>query len=76
MAVLVRLECEGCHRHAVSVHLPRELTLTPDQLASQKTSEDAEVEAERRDANSKRPVTRLPSRTRRSSGRALPTGAA
>jgi hypothetical protein len=47
MAVLPRIECEGCRQHAWSVHVPRDLTMTPDELAREETSEDTEVERER-----------------------------
>jgi hypothetical protein len=33
MAVLPRIECDGCRQHAWSVHVPRDLTMTPDELA-------------------------------------------
>ena len=52
MAVLPRIECEGCWRHAWSVHIPRDLTMTPDELARVATSEDTEVERERAAAQS------------------------
>jgi hypothetical protein len=46
MTVLT-IECEACRRHTWSVHVPRDLTMTPDEMARERTSEDTEVEHER-----------------------------
>jgi hypothetical protein len=51
VAVLT-IECEGCWRNAWSVHIPRDMAMTPDQSAREVVSEDTEVERERTDAES------------------------